>query len=828
MMGDLIGPYRVLRTLGAGGMGEVYLAERADAQFEQQVAIKVVNGGALGRGVHSRLRMERQILAQLDHPNIAHLLDGGSLADGSAYIVMEYVDGVAIDVYCDTNRLDTNSRLKLFQTVCAAVHYAHQNLIVHRDLKPSNILVTSAGIPKLLDFGIAKLLDERQAGSHTLAVTHADIRVMTPDHASPEQVRGQAITTASDVYVLGVLLYKLLAGTGPFVISSMRLVEIERAICEKDPQPASQSVSLGHSEEASAIADARATTPKRLRRTLSGDLDNIVAMAMRKEPERRYGSAQQMAGDIQRYLDGMPVIARRDTLSYRTTKFVKRHWLPVSAGVSAAFLIIAFATTTYEQSIHIAAERDQVAQQREVAEHERARAEEVSKFLVNLFKLSDPEENRGNQVTARELLDSGAKRLEAGLKDQPATKAALLSTVGAVYDSLGQYKEAEPLLDEALRLQPKSSDAARIDTLMELGRAQMGAGNFAAANAPLQEALHLSQGAFGAGSAEAGRALWQLGWLRYQLGRLDEAKQLYTQSLAILERSSAPAVDVAAVLDDLAKVYTRTQQWALAKTTFEQALEIDRRELGVDHPRLAARVGNLALVAQNMGDFKLAESLYREAIKRNEQAYGDRHPETASSKGNFALLLQREGRIAEAEELSRSSLAIRLSLYGPDHFMVGYSHASLAMLLHEKGDLPASEREFREALATYTKALPENHPYRAAALMHFARLQVDRGKADEALAMSTESVKIWSATSSTTSPLLAQARAIHAYALEHLNRSTEAASELEAALPILLAARGSDDPGVRRAQLWLKAAQPGSLQTASTGSSRRPQIVQLH
>ena len=476
---------------------------------------------------------------------------------------------------------------------------------------------------------------------------------------------------------------------------------------------------------------------------MSGDLDNIVAMAMRKEPERRYGSAQQMASDIQRYLDGMPVIARRDTLSYRATKFVKRHWLPVSAGVSAAFLIIAFATTTYEQSIRIAAERDQVAQQREVTEHERARAEEVSKFLVNLFKLSDPEENRGNQVTARELLDSGAKRLEAGLKDQPATKAALLSTVGAVYDSLGQYKEAEPLLDEALRLQPKSSGAARIDTLMELGRAQMGAGNFAAANDPLQEALHLSQSAFGAGSAAAGRALWQLGWLRYQLGRLDEAKQLYTQSLAILERSSAPAADVAAVLDDLAKVYTRTQQWALAKTTFEQALEIDRRELGDDHPRLAARVGNLALVAQNMGDFKLAESLYREAIKRNEQAYGDRHPETASSKGNFALLLQREGRIAEAEELSRSSLAIRLSLYGPDHFMVGYSHASLAMLLHEKGDLPASEREFREALATYNKALPENHQYRAAALMHFARLRVDRGKPDEALAMSTESVKIW-------------------------------------------------------------------------------------
>src|SRR6202166_947002 len=250
MEGDRIGPYRVLRTLGVGGMGEVFLAERADAEFEHQVAIKVVYGGSVARGVQSRLKIERQILAQLDHPNIAHLLDGGSLADGTAYIVMEYVDGVPIDVYCDSNRLDIAARLRLFQAVCAAVHYAHQNLVVHRDLNPSNILVTAAGVPKLLDFGIAKLLDERQAGRHTLAVTHADVRVMTPDHASPEQIRGQSITTSSDVYVLGVLLYKLLTGVGPFVISSTRLTDIERAICEKDPPPASDAVPTDDSADA--------------------------------------------------------------------------------------------------------------------------------------------------------------------------------------------------------------------------------------------------------------------------------------------------------------------------------------------------------------------------------------------------------------------------------------------------------------------------------------------------------------------------------------------------------------------------------------------------
>ncbi|MEP6883811.1 MAG: serine/threonine-protein kinase [Gammaproteobacteria bacterium] len=804
----------MLHTLGVGGMGEVYLAERADAQFEQKVAIKVVFGDA--RGVQSRLKIERQILAQLEHPNIAHLLDGGSLADGNAYIVMEYVDGIPIDAYCDSNRLDVDARLRLFQTVCAAVHYAHQNLIVHRDLKPSNILVTADGVPKLLDFGIAKLLDERQVGHHTVAVTHADIRVMTPDHASPEQVRGEAITTSSDVYVLGVLLYKLLAGTGPFFIASMRLTEIERAICEKDPAPPSGLVSTDDSAEATSIADARSTNARRLRRVLQGDLDNIVLMAMRKEPERRYASAQQMASDIQRYLEGKPVIAHRDTMTYRTAKFFKRHWLPVAAGTSVVFLVLAFATTTYVQSVRIAAERDRVAEQRERAERERARAEEVSSFLVNLFKLSDPEENRGSQVTARELLDSGAKRLQAGLKDQPETKAALLSTVGAVYDSLGQYQEALPILSESLQLQPQAHGKSRIATLLELGQARIGVGDLPGAEIPLQEALHISQNEFGARSLEAGHTLWVLGMLRHQQGKFVAAKELYISSLGILEARSAPQTDVAAVLDDLAKVYAREQRWSLAKQTYERALNIYRHVLGDEHPRVAMSLDNLAIVAQNMGDLKQAENLFQDSIRLHERAYGERHPETAAVKGNYGLFLQRTGRLSEAEPFLRNSVSMALSMYGPDHYKVGYSRVSLAMLLHDQENLPAAESEFRQALAIYDKSLPANHQYRAAALMHFARLLVDRGKPDEALALSAQSITIWTATSPAASPSTAQAHAIHAYALSHLGKKREAAEELDAALPVLLQARGPDDPVVRRAQAWLRAVRPEPLRAAST------------
>jgi eukaryotic-like serine/threonine-protein kinase len=809
-----IGQYRVLRTLGVGGMGEVFLAERADAEFEQQVAIKVVYGGS--PGIQSRLKIERQILAQLDHPNIAHLLDGGSLPDGRAYIVMEYVDGIPIDAYCDSNRLDIAARLRLFQTVCAAVHYAHKNLIVHRDLKPSNILVTAAGVPKLLDFGIAKVLDDRQAMHHTVAVTHADIRVMTPDHASPEQVRGQAITTSSDVYVLGVLLYKLLTGTSPFVIASMRLTDIERAICEKDPPLPADAVNTDDSAETHGIATARGTTANRLRRALGGDLDNIVLMAMRKEPERRYSSSQQMAGDIQRYLDGKPVIARRDTMTYRGAKFVRRHWLPVTASVSVIFLIVAFATTTYIQSLRIASERDRAAEERTVADRERTRAEEVSTFLVNLFKLSDPQENRGSQITARELLDSGAKRLQAGLQDQPATKAALLSTVGAVYDSLGQYKEALPLLTESLTLQPQSHDKSRIATLLELASARRHAGDLGGAEAPLQEALQLSQGDFGAASQEFGRSLWALGQLRYRQNRLADAQQLYNRSLDILESAAAPATDISALLDDLAQVYSDEQLWALARQTYQRALEVDQRVLGDEHPRVAMHLHNLAVVAQNMGNLKLAETLFHDAIRRKERAYGVGDPQTADAIENYGLLLQREGRLTEAEPLLRSALAMTLSRYGPEHYNVGYARVSLAMLLHDQGNLSEAENEFRQALAVYDKSLPTNHQYRASALMHFARLLVDRGKPAEALGLSDQSLGIWNATSSASGPRTAQAHAVHAYALTHLGKLSEAAKELDAALPALLKARGVDDPVVRRAQDWLKAARPEHLQTAST------------
>ena len=371
-------------------------------------------------------------------------------------------------------------------------------------------------------------------------------------------------------------------------------------------------------------------------------------------------------------------------------------------------------------------------------------------------------------------------------------------------------------MDEALHLQGPSHDGSHIGTLLEVASARIGTGNLPGAEPPLQDALHISQSEFGAKSIESGRTLWALGRLRLQQGRFGEAKDLFIQSTAILQADNAPQTDISSLLDDLAKVYTRGQQWALAKQTYEQSLDIDRRVLGDDHPRVAQHLENLAIVAQNMGDLKQAETLYRDALNRMESSYGERHPETAIIKGNYGLLLQREGRLAEAEPLLRDAVAIRLALFGPDNYKVGYARVSLAMLLHDKGDLVASENEFRQALAIYDKSLPANHQNRASLLMHFARLLVDRNKSAEALTKSEESIMIWTITSPATNPQTALAHAIHAYALEHLGKIPQAAEELDAAVPALTQSRGPDDAVVRRAQAWQKIADPNALQAAST------------
>lgn len=438
--GQVLGQWRLRKRIGGGGMSEVYLAERI-GEYQHQVALKLVRPGLVSRADHNRLRAERQILARLNHRNIARLLDGGTTAEGIPYLVMEYVDGLPIDEYCDRNRLTLAQRLALFRGVCAAVHAAHQNLVVHRDLKPSNILVTKDRTLKLLDFGIAKLMEVRDT-VHTVAVTHADVRLFTPGHASPEQIRGEPITTMTDVYLLGVLLYELLTGRKPFDVRDLRLSQIESVICEQDAPPPSTVVNTRGATVADQLrieraARARQSTTSKLRRDIAGDLDNIVMKAMRKEPARRYASADELAVDIKRHDSGKPVIARGDTWTYRTHKFLRRHTMAVAASCALVLMLACLVTL-------LALQAHRIAEQRAIAEQERQRSDEVAAFLVDLFKVADPRESYGEATTARQLLERGAERIRLELKNQPVARADMMETIGRVYVGLGLAEKARP------------------------------------------------------------------------------------------------------------------------------------------------------------------------------------------------------------------------------------------------------------------------------------------------------------------------------------------------------------------------------------------------
>lgn len=483
LTGERVGPYRVLRLIGRGGMGDVYEAERDDEQFRQQVAIKIIKRGMDTDFVRDRFLRERQILASLDHPRIARLFDGGATADGSPYFVMELVDGERITAYCRRHQLSVNDKLKLFRKVCSAVQHAHQRLVVHRDLKPSNILIDNGGEPKLLDFGIAKLLSPDVGQSHTR--TETALRLMTPEYASPEQARGEAVCTTTDVYSLGVVLYELLTERRPHEFKTYSPAEIERAICDTEI------------EEPSKAVDRMTGAPTRLARQLVGDLDNITLMAMRKEPERRYQSVEQFSEDIQRHLGGMPVVARKDTFGYRTGKFIRRH----KAAVAILSLLMILAVATAVQSARIARERDR-------ANQEAATAQAVTQSLVAMFEVANPGKARGNVITAKELLDQGADKVVRELKDQPVVQAKLLDTIGKLYQSIGLYDREQPLLEEALRLRRQALGSEHPDvatSLDHLGEVARLKDDYARSESLLREALAMRQKLLGAENKDVGR-----------------------------------------------------------------------------------------------------------------------------------------------------------------------------------------------------------------------------------------------------------------------------------------------------------------------------------
>jgi eukaryotic-like serine/threonine-protein kinase len=756
--GEVLGSWKLRRRLGGGGMSDVYLAERV-GEYSHQVAVKLVRPGLVSRADHNRLRAERQILARLNHRNIARLLDGGTTADGIPYLVMEYVDGERIDLYCDRHHLSVKERLALFRGVCAAVHAAHQNLVVHRDLKPSNILVTRDRTLKLLDFGIAKLIEVREA-THTLALTQADVRLFTPGHASPEQVTGELITTATDVYLLGGLLYELLTGRRPFDMRDARLSEMERIICNQTPPlPSStmnpRAVAAIERPRIEDAAEARSTTPQRLRRELAGDLDTIVMKALRKEPERRYTSADELAADLRRFEVGQPVIARRDTWRYRSTKFVSRHAVVVAASAALVALLAGVATMMTLQA-------HRLDQQRAIAEQEKRRSEETAKFLTGMFEIADPNEAQGRQITAREILGRGALRIQQELKDAPETQANLMETIGRVYLSLGLDTEARPQLEKALvmREQLHTGDhESKASNLAALGKLEQTAGRYEPAQKHYEDALAMNERMYGRRHLAVAKSLEELGQLQKMRGDYKSAEKMLRESLQLCTALEGPrSARLPPVMNELAQVMQIRGDAKGAEDLFRSALALDRAANNELH--VAYESHNLAVVLKDRGAFDEARPLFEESTALLKRVMGDKHPDTLDALGNQGRFLQAVGDLTAAEDVFRQVLQADVEVRGASHMAVGYDHVNLGSLLLQKGQDADAEKEFREALRIYAGTLPADHQYVASAQTGLARALVNLNRLDEASTAATRALTIWRDSVPEDNPQIANVRAI--------------------------------------------------------------------
>ena len=773
---ERIGPYRITGELGRGGMGTVYLAERADGQFDHRVAIKITN--ALGGrpdsdGLVRRFLAERRMVARLEHPNIVRLLDGGTTSDGRPDCVMEYVPGTPIDEHCDQRRLDVEARLRLFCAAARAAHHAHRNLIVHRDLKPSNILVTDDGEVKLVDFGIAKSLEEVDGPDGP--ITRTGHHVLTPEYASPEQIKGEAITTATDVYALGLVLYEMLCGRRAQRIGEGSFHAIVQAVLKSEPPR--PSAALLRAEDPAAdddhppatpeqVAAARGTTPGRLHHALRGDLDRIVLRALEKVPERRYPSAEALAADVERYLNGRPVVARGDSAAYRARKFVRRHACSVAASVAFAVLLGGYAVTVTVQAERVRTALDQ-------ARIEADRGSQLGTLLIGLFETPRRAgEAPCDCIAVRRLLQRGLARAEE-LNLQPEARALTLTTLGRVYRHLGEYDRAAPLLERALALHrdvygdqhlntvearvalaevyrnlyrvapaesllrealaterallgPEHPRVAR--TLTELSRTRRDAGDLVTAERLAREALEMRRRAYRGDHPDVAQGTNYLAGLLRRRGDFAHAGPLYEQALAMRRRLyHGDHLDIAESLSDIAMLQERMGDLTGAERLCQEALAMYRRLLGEDHPLVATTTANLGLIVGRRGDADSAEHLLRRALATQRHVFGDAHPQVAMGERLLALQLARRGAYAEAAEHYRVSLAVLRAAFGDDHPEVALSLHGLGRVLRQQGDLTAAEPLLREALRIRRASLGAEHPLTANTLDELGALLVARG-----------------------------------------------------------------------------------------------------
>ncbi len=715
--GSRIGPYRIVREIGRGGMGSVYLAARADDAYQKLVAIKIIHRGLDTDEIIQRFQSERQILATLDHPNITRLLDAGSTDDGLPYFVMEYINGEPIDQYCEARKLNITQRLKLFQAVCAAVRYAHQNLVIHRDIKPGNVLVTKEGVPRLLDFGIAKLLTP---GPDASEATVTVARRLTPEYASPEQVRGEPVTTATDVYSLGVLLYVLLTGRRPHRESITSSADLTSAICCEEPERPSVVVMRREDSQADcvrpeSVSTTREGTPERLRSRLQGDLDNIILMALRKEPQRRYASAEQMSEDISRHLSSLPVIARPDTRGYRAAKFVQRHKAGVAAAALAFVSLTGGIATTLWQA-HIA------RQERDRARMEQAKADRIKSFLTDMLTYSSPEYKSSNptknqDARVSEVVDQAAKRAERELADQPELLAEVQSTIGGVYAAQGRYEQSEAILraarEKSIRLYGVNSHQAA-EVSGTLANALLGKGNYAEAEALYREDIEIERSllADGRGSLKnLAHALADYGGMLDQ--RNDRSAEGYLREA--LKYSSAftgkERVFVAVLYNDLSNEASYRGDEEESERCLRASLQEYQKLPAGTYVEMAVTLSNLGALLIGKSRYTEAEPFVLEGLELRRKILGNAHVSTAGALYRLSDLRYSQGRYGEAEKAAQESIEVfKRAMADPqDSTLFTNPLLEMGLILDKVGRIHEAEAYLRQALDIRTQLLPKGN-----------------------------------------------------------------------------------------------------------------------
>jgi serine/threonine-protein kinase len=745
-----IGPYRLVKEIGRGGMGIVYLAERVDGQFEERVCVKLLRRGLDSDDVFRRFLQERQILAWLRHPNIASILDGGLTDDGLPYFVMEYVDGKPITLFCDESALGTADRLRLFRQVCQGVQHAHQNLVVHRDLKPSNILVDTQGRVKLLDFGVAKLLAPRADAF----VTGSDRRLLTPQYAAPEQIRGEPVTTATDVYALGVVLYELLTGRLPYRVTGATMTEIERMIIQSDP------------DRASAIVGR-----SRLRRALAGDLDNILMKTLRKAPRDRYDTAVALEEDIDRHLRALPVAAHAPSLRYRAGRFVRRHVVGVSTTAIVALAMLGGTAGVMWQSAKTA--------------RQARKAEAVRDFLVSVFEVANPNVSRGEPITARQMLDHSSGRIEE-LRKEPEVQAQIMRILGGLYYNLGVYAAAESLLTRALdiqRVKLAPGDIERAWTLDRLMAVHIARGDLDGAERSSREALAIARKTLSLGDGDLALFLNDFAVILKLKGEIDESERLQREALNLRRKAFGPKdKEVASTLNNLGTLRMDRGDLDDADRLFREALEIRRADFGETSLAVAITLHNLMVLNRQRGNLDEAEPLAREALAIRRKILGERHADVGSTLFNLAAILHARGDIASAEPAYRKAIEITRATRGADNPEAAAMTCSLAKLLRQRGEAKEAEAIDRDALSAVSRRLPRDHPVRAVALLELGECLLQQGGLAEAESLMQEALAIRRTRLGSESIHTADARFQLGKCLTRLGRYNQARAQVDSSI----------------------------------------------